>query len=194
MKNNASPGAFRGPAEIRFVRTLPGPIERVWQYLTDDEKRARWLAGGTIEPRKGGKVRFEFKHKNLVPDEVPPAEFKEHHDPGHSMDCTVTRWEPPRVLAFTFGSDGESEATFELTPQGDDVQLILTHRAKPGDQPYMASFGAGWHTHVSLLIALLEEAPRPAFWSHFVRHQADYEKARLAAQEPGRVPRERSAP
>jgi uncharacterized protein YndB with AHSA1/START domain len=99
-----------------------------------------------MEPRKGGKVRFEFRHKDLAPDETPPEEFKEEHESGHSMDCVVTRWEPPRVLAFTFGSDGESEATFELTPQGKDVLLVLTHRARAGDLPYMASFGAGWHT------------------------------------------------
>lgn len=182
MKIKEPHGQFRGPAEVRFVRTLPGPIERVWDYLTDDKKRARWLAGGTMEPRKGGKVRFEFRHKDLVPDETPPEQFKEHHDPGHSTDCIVTRWEPPHVLAFTFGSDGESEATFELSPQGKNVQLILTHRATAGDLPYMAGFGAGWHTHVSLLIALLEDAPRPPFWPVFTQLRADYEKARLAAQ------------
>ena len=53
MKNNDDFGAFTGPAEIRLVRTLPGPIERVWEYLTDPEKRARWFAGGPMEPRVG---------------------------------------------------------------------------------------------------------------------------------------------
>ena len=183
MKINEQHAEFRGPAEIRMMRTLPGPIERVWEYLTNDEKRSRWLAGGTMEPRKGGKVRFEFLHKNLVPDETPPEEFKEEHESGHSMDCVVTRWEPPRVLAFTFGSDGQSEATFELTSQGKNVLLVLTHRSRAGDMPYMSSFGAGWHTHVSLLIALLEGAPRPPFWSAFARNKAHYEKARFAAQQ-----------
>ncbi|MEQ8750919.1 MAG: hypothetical protein RIC52_14200 [Amphiplicatus sp.] len=34
---------------IRFERLLPGPIERVWAYLTEPEKRAEWFAGGVTE-------------------------------------------------------------------------------------------------------------------------------------------------
>jgi uncharacterized protein YndB with AHSA1/START domain len=182
MKANEPHGKFTGPAEVRFVRTLPGPIERVWDYLTDPEKRARWFAGGTMEKRVGGKMRLDFRHKDLVPDETPPKGYEQHHDPGNSMENTVTRYEPPRLLAFTFGSDGESEVTIELTPQGREVQLVLTHRATGGDVPYMTDFGTGWHTHFSLLKALLEGAPRPPFWSTFVQLKADYEKLRLAAQ------------
>src|SRR5690606_39019955 len=31
---------------VRFRRVLPGPIERVWAYLTEADKRAKWFAGG----------------------------------------------------------------------------------------------------------------------------------------------------
>jgi uncharacterized protein YndB with AHSA1/START domain len=182
MKANDQHGKFTSPAEIRIVRTLPGPIERVWDYLTDSEKRARWFAGGTIELRPGGQVTLNFRHKNIVPDETPPAEYQKHHDPGSSMTGIVTRCEPPRLLAFTFGGDGESEAKFELTPQGNDVLLVLTHRAWGGDLPFMADFGAGWHAHVAHLVALLEGAPRPPFWPLHTRLKADYEKLRVAAQ------------
>jgi uncharacterized protein YndB with AHSA1/START domain len=183
MKNNEEHGKFTGPAELRIVRTLPGPIERVWEYLTDPEKRALWFASGPMELRVGGKMRLDFRHKNIAPDETPPEEYKESHDPGHGFDGTVTRCEPPRVLAFTFGSDGESVATFELTPQGKNVLLVLTHRATGGDLPYMAEFGTGWHLHLTQLIALLEGAPRPPFWPMFAGLKADYEKLRLAAQQ-----------
>src|SRR5580692_10995794 len=30
MKANDQPGKFTSPTELRIVRTLPGPIERVW--------------------------------------------------------------------------------------------------------------------------------------------------------------------
>ncbi|MDB6167552.1 MAG: ATPase [Verrucomicrobia bacterium] len=183
MKSNEDHGKFTSPAELRFVRTLPGPIERVWDYLTDPEKRARWFAGGPMELRAGGKMRLDFRHKDIAPDETPPEGHKQHHDPGHSMAGTVTRCEPPRVLAFTFGSDGESEATFELTPQGKNVLLVLTHRATSGDLPYMADFGSGWHTHLTHLIALLEGAPRPPFWPVHTKLKTDYEKLRIAAQQ-----------
>jgi uncharacterized protein YndB with AHSA1/START domain len=182
MNNNDQPGKFTGPAEIRIVRTLPGPIERIWEYLTDPQKRARWFAGGPMEQRAGGKMRLDFRHKDLAPDETPPPDHVKHHDPGVSFEGTVTRCEPPRLLAFTFGSDAESVATFELTPQGKDVLLVLTHRSTGGDLPYMASFGAGWHTHFAQLIALLQGAPRPPFWPQLTALEREYEKARLIAQ------------
>jgi uncharacterized protein YndB with AHSA1/START domain len=182
MKINEKHGKFTGPAEVRFVRTLPGPIERVWEYLTDPEKRARWFAGGPMDQRAGGKMRLDFRHKNLAPDETPPKEHEKAHDPGISIDGVVTRCEPPRVLAFTFGSDGESEVTIELTPQGKNVQLVLSQRASAGDLPYMADFGTGWHTHLAQLVALLEGAPRPPFWPVHSKLKADYQKLRIAAQ------------
>jgi uncharacterized protein YndB with AHSA1/START domain len=33
-------GTIAAPAEVRFERLLPGPIETVWAYLTESEKRA----------------------------------------------------------------------------------------------------------------------------------------------------------
>ncbi|CFN67405.1 Uncharacterised protein [Bordetella pertussis] len=47
--SSASPdghGARLDAQSIRFERLLPGPIERVWAWLADADKRARWLAGG----------------------------------------------------------------------------------------------------------------------------------------------------
>ena len=34
---------------VRFERLLPGPIERVWEYLSNGTKRATWFAGGDTE-------------------------------------------------------------------------------------------------------------------------------------------------
>jgi uncharacterized protein YndB with AHSA1/START domain len=174
MKNNDQLGQLTSRSELRFVRTLPGPIERVWDYLTDPEKRSRWFADGPMEPRKGGKLTFKFQHNKLAPDEIPPETHKEVHETGNVMDGIVTRWEPPRVLAYTFGSTGESEVTFELTPQGKNVLLVLTHRASGEDLEFMPGFGAGWHTHLIHLVAQLEGAPRPPFWPVFVKARADY--------------------
>ena len=88
MKSNEQHGKFTGPGEVRLVRTLPGPIERIWEYLTDPEKRARWFAGGPMEPKKGGKMELFFLHKNLAPDETPPEdipEYKQYVDPRYSQ-------------------------------------------------------------------------------------------------------------
>ena len=178
MKTNEQHGTFNGPAEVRLVRTLPGPIERIWEYLVDDEKRARWFAGGPMEPRKGGKVELFFLHKNLAPDETPPEKMKHVQDTGFKMPGTVLRWEPPRVLSYTF--DDDSDVTFELTPQGKEVVLVLTHRSRGEDIPFLTGYASGWHTHFAHLIALLEGAPRPPFWSMHAQLKTEYEKLRAA--------------
>src|SRR5688500_1915221 len=156
MKTNEEYGKFTGPAEVRLVRTLPGPIERVWEYLTDSKKRARWCSGGALEQRTGGKIEFAMVHKNLAPDETPPAKYAQVQDPGVTFEGRVLRCEPPRLLVFTFGSD-DSEVTFELTPQGKQVQLVLTHRTRGAEeQAELTNYSTGWHTHLAFLLAELE--------------------------------------
>ena len=39
---------FDDATTLTVERTLPGPIERGWAYLTGPDKRARWLGGGTL--------------------------------------------------------------------------------------------------------------------------------------------------
>jgi uncharacterized protein YndB with AHSA1/START domain len=80
MNINEQYGKFTGPGEVRLVRTLPGPVERVWAYLTDPEKRARWFGGGVLEQKAGGKAEFVMVHKNLAPDETPPAKYAQVQD------------------------------------------------------------------------------------------------------------------
>lgn len=46
---------------VRFERVLPGPIERVWAYLTESEKRGTWLASGPMDLRVGGRVDLRFR-------------------------------------------------------------------------------------------------------------------------------------
>jgi uncharacterized protein YndB with AHSA1/START domain len=182
MKANEQYGKFTGSGEVRLVRTLPGPIERIWEYLTDPEKRARWFCGGVLEQKAGGKVEFAMVHKNLAPHETPPAKYAQVQDPGVTFEGRVLRCEPPRLLAYTFGSD-ESEVTFELTPQGKEVLLVLTHRTRGSEQADLCNYAGGWHTHLVHLIALLEGRPRPPFWSTHAKLQAEYEKLHAAASQ-----------
>jgi uncharacterized protein YndB with AHSA1/START domain len=180
MKHNDTPAQFPAPGEIRIMRTLPGPIERIWTYLTDPEKRSRWFAGGPMELRAGGKMELFFQHKNISPTETPPAEHACHHDAGTPMPGTVLRCEPPRVLSYTFGEN--SDVTFELIPQADQVLLILTHRSRGDDLPELTGYASGWHTHLSILLAQLQGIPQPLFWATHARLKAEYEKIKDAAQ------------
>ncbi len=133
-------GRLEKETMVRFERVLPGPIERVWEFLTRSEHLAGWLGPGTIEPRQGGAVSIAGGHIRGV----------------------VTRWKPPHLLTYTWNvfNAGDSESpypesylTFELTPQGNDVLLTLTHR--PMLEGFEAQTMMGWHTFLEMLGALL---------------------------------------
>jgi uncharacterized protein YndB with AHSA1/START domain len=34
------------PGTVKMERLLPGPVERVWAYITESDKRAKWLCAG----------------------------------------------------------------------------------------------------------------------------------------------------
>ena len=96
MKRN---GLVTEPRTVRFERVLPGPIERVWAYLTESEKRRKWLASGEMELRVGGRVELKFNHADLSANiEPPPERYK--HEIGETFIGRITRCEPPRLLSF----------------------------------------------------------------------------------------------
>ena len=173
--NNDSYAEFPQRGELRIVRLLPGPIERVWEFLTDPAKRARWFAGGATEPRAGGRIEFVMHHKNLSPGETAPAKYAQVQDPGVTFEGRVLRYERPHVLSYTFGAEN-SQVTFELQPQGEHVLLILTHRSEGDDIPEQGNYAGGWHTHLALLVALLEGTPLPKFWATNARLHAHYQQ------------------
>jgi uncharacterized protein YndB with AHSA1/START domain len=175
-------GTVTAADTIRFDRLLPGPIERVWAFLTEPDKRAQWLAGGPMDLRVGGKVELRFHHADLSKHAEPvPERFKKKLESGTTMLGRVTRAEPPRLLSYTWGgeSGSESEVTFELTPQGDKVRLLLTHRRL--DRKAMHGVGPGWHTHLGILADRLGGREPGGFWSTFLAVEAEYEK-RLRAE------------
>jgi uncharacterized protein YndB with AHSA1/START domain len=176
-------GVVTEAGTIRFQRVLPGPIERVWAYLTESEKRGTWLASGQMEPRVGGRVELIFRHADLSPQtERTPDRYKQYEG-GHTNHGRITRYEPPHLLSFTWSEESgdESEVTFELTPRNGDVILVLTHR-RLGDRVTMVSVASGWHTHLGILVDHLSGREPHPFWSTYAQIEAEYEK-RLVGHE-----------
>jgi uncharacterized protein YndB with AHSA1/START domain len=158
---------------IRLERLLPGPVERVWSYLTDAKKRATWFCGGEFDLRVGGRVELHFAHENLSSDKVPPERYKgaEHK----RFEGRITRLEPNRVLAYTWTWNGqETEVLFELAPKGKDVLLTLHHRL-PGRREQKVSTASGWDVHTGILEDVLNGVePRP-FWTTHGKLEKEYE-------------------
>jgi uncharacterized protein YndB with AHSA1/START domain len=166
---------------VRLERMLPGPIERVWAYLTESEKRGKWFASGPMELRAGGKLEFHFHNSKLAPQAEPtPERFKQYE--GMTSPGRVTRCEPPNLLSFTWGDEqsGESEVTFELSSRDKEVLMVLTHRRLPNRRE-MISVASGWHVHVGVLIDQLKGREPQPFWSTLERLEAEYDQ-RLPAE------------
>jgi uncharacterized protein YndB with AHSA1/START domain len=165
-----------GPDTVRLERVLPGPIERVWAYLTEPDKRAKWFAGGPMELRPGGQATFVFDHAALSAEKVAPEKYRKKIQ-GHSFESRVTACDPPRLLGYTFGDeDGKGgEVTFELTPQGKNVLLVLTHRRLP-DRTQMRGVSGGWHSHLGILEDVLNGREPRGFWSMHAKVEAEYAK------------------
>lgn len=169
-------GVITEKGTIQFERMLPGPIERVWDYLTDPEKRATWLAGGPMELRVGGHVELRFRHSDLAAErEEVPEKYRMYGDET-SFTGTVTQCEPPHLLSYTWAESwgDASEVTFQLIPENDHVRLVLTHRRLPETE--MLSVAAGWHAHLNILVDRAEGRPSRGFWGEHERFESEYEQ------------------
>ncbi len=170
-------GTFTEPGTIRFERLLPGPIERVWAYLTESDKRGKWLAAGEMELHVGGRVELIFRHADLSPRvEQIPEKYKQYQY-GTAFTGRVTALEPPRLLSHTWAeaTDDYSEVTYELFPKGEKVLLVLTHRRLGDDRNVLVSVGAGWHTHLGILSDHLEGRTPEGFWTVHSKMEKEYE-------------------
>lgn len=165
-------GEVTEPATLRIQRLLPGPIERVWGYLTQSELRRQWLAAGDMDLRVGGAVELVWRNDDLS---APGDERPEGRPAEHRMATTVTALEPPRRLAFGW-QDG-SDVTFELEPKDGEVLLTVTHRRLSSHEGLLGVSG-GWHAHLDVLAAKLGGREAPSFWSHWRRLRDEYQ-ARL---------------
>lgn len=162
------------PATLLLKRILPGPIERIWRYLTDSDLRSQWLAAGAMQLAPGTPFELVWRNDELT---RPPGQRPEGIDEENRMQSEIIALEPPHRLAFRWGEDGE--VCFELAEQGDHVVLSLTHR-RVRDPAMALMVGPGWHLHLDVLAARLAGVePTEPFWDGWLRLKDEYTR-RLA--------------
>lgn len=170
-------GEIIDASTVRFERLLPGPIERLWAFIVDADKRARWLCGGDTELRVGGHVDLHFHNATLSNQaDIPPPDKYAEMDREVSFHGTVTECDAPRLLAHTWDfEDTASEVRYELAEQGDQVLLTITHSRLNSQEEAVSACG-GWHTHLGILEdVLLGKDARP-FWKTHSEIEAEYER------------------
>jgi len=165
-------GVKTAPDTLRIERMLPGPIERVWTYLTDPAKRATWFARGPMELKPGGHVKLEFDHDDFS-DEPYPDKYRKYK--GTASPGTIVEAVPPTLLVFDWGEeDGTaSRVRFELTERGKEVHLILTH-SRLSNRDAMLNVAGGWHAHLAVLADRLNGVEPKGFWSQIARAEVEY--------------------
>jgi uncharacterized protein YndB with AHSA1/START domain len=152
-------GQLKKVAMVQFERMLPGPIERVWEFLTDTKKLPGWCGDGTIGPRAGGAVSLMGGHVRGI----------------------VTQWRPPRRLAHSWNvfNPGDAESpypesylTIELEARGSEVALRLTHF--PVLERFEKQNAMGWHTFLDMLDAAARGNPTEPRQAYMQRNAARY--------------------
>lgn len=136
LDSRSTEAQFTKESAVRLERIVPGPIDRVWDFLIQPSRLPEWYGEGTIEGHPGGVVRLMSGHIRGV----------------------VTQWQPPRRLTYTWNvfapnqteSDyPESYLSFSLQPHDSNVLLTVYH------VPVLSRFekqnAMGWHTFLDML-------------------------------------------
>lgn len=163
-------GKVVAPRVIEMQRLLPGPIERIWDYLTKSDLRQQWLASGDMDLNVGAPCELVWHHDRTT---TPPGKRPETMTSSESvLPSRITACEPPHKLGFMFWSD--SEVIFELKTVGAKVLLTLTHRNLPS-RSMMVGVSTGWHTHLDVLAARISNEKIENFWDHWRAYKQLYE-------------------
>jgi uncharacterized protein YndB with AHSA1/START domain len=130
-----------GRSALLFERSLAHSPERVWRALTTHGELSDWHPTPfELEPRPGGRVAYRATPEG---PQIP--------------DGGVLEYDPPRLLAYTWGDD---ELRWELlADSGGGCLLRLTHLFD--DRFKAARDAAGWHLCLDALSGSLEGASRP---------------------------------
>jgi uncharacterized protein YndB with AHSA1/START domain len=97
-------GVLTEPATLTIERLLPGPIDRVWAYLTESELRRKWLAAGEMNLTVGSAFEFHWRNDELT---TPPGSRPSGHSSEHRLECRITELDPPRRLSITWAAAAE---------------------------------------------------------------------------------------
>lgn len=137
---------IQATAPVVQAREIRASAERVFSLLTDPEALGRWMPDmAEFEPRVGGRVRFGYQGGERI------------------VVGTVTRFEPPHALAYSWTWEGDTESTTDVEFTIDDLgdgrcRVEVVH--------------SGWAT------APDRRPPHEQGWAHYLGCLADLAEGR----------------
>ncbi len=127
------------PLAIEHEAVYPHSPDRVWRALIDPTELAAWLMPTDFAPVVGREFKLETGSPEIG-----------------TIQAEVLEIDEPRLLRCRWsGVFGDTEVTFELTPEGDGTRLRVRHDG--WDDPpaaERAGFDDGWKQKLD------EEIPR----------------------------------
>lgn len=172
---NERHGVLAPDNTLRIQRRLPGPIERVWSYLTESDLRRQWLASGTMQLQPGASFELVWRNDELSSS---AAERPDGFTAESRATCQFIEVDPPRRMRYIW--PGVGEVTMDLEADGAEVLLTVTHRQLVGER-LILNVSAGWHAHLALLVARLKNTDAPSLWATWRKVRAEYEERSCAS-------------
>src|SRR2546421_12861190 len=150
-------------ATIPFERSIWPPIRVVWEALTESEHLARWyMTRARLDAREGGSIDYRSG----------PAQS---HVTGK-----ILVWQPPRVFEHEWNVEPRKElpkgeksvVRWELTPDGDDTLLRITHKRLT--RATAIGFVSGIHAFLDRLEDELDGSPLTDWAARVAEVRANY--------------------
>lgn len=142
---------------VRFERLWKHSVQKVWSYLTDNDKLKLWFPElEVMELDTGGVIRFDMQD-------------------GTFEEMNITEVQANSVLEFTWGED---LVRFELYPETEGCRLLLLESIGRVTS-HTPKDVAGWHICLHVIEELLDGRavePRTEEWQRW------YEKYKLLFQ------------
>ncbi|PYI51016.1 SRPBCC family protein [Paenibacillus flagellatus] len=126
---------------VRFERRLNHPVEHVWASITRPDRIVDWLtAEADMELTEGGKLELRWSNGDVVTG-------------------SFVKVNPPVELEYTWNEPaaGRSSVRWELQEDRGGCRLVLTHTFRHSDPGEIPNFLAGWHVHLDVLEAVLQD-------------------------------------
>lgn len=133
---------------------VPHAAEKIWALLTSRDMIARWLMQNDFTPALG--ARFTMQSRLMG-------------DWDGKVACTVTTFDPPRRLAYTWvgGSstpgataptlDSTVTWTLEPVPGGTRIRMVHDGFRSPHNDMGFAAMSQGWGTVIQRIGAIAGE-------------------------------------